>query len=61
LGTMADATTPPHCPTCQEPMRLGHVIPRFAGHPEIRSFQCSACGEVLTMVENDGIPSPKAR
>jgi len=29
-------------------MRLSRVTPAVAGHPELRSFACAACGEVLT-------------
>ena len=29
-------------------MRLVRVTPAVAGHPELRSFKCSGCGEVLT-------------
>jgi hypothetical protein len=29
-------------------MRLSRVMPAVAGHPELHSFECDACGEVLT-------------
>ncbi|MFN3657872.1 MAG: hypothetical protein ACK4UO_11510 [Pseudolabrys sp.] len=38
----------PDCPHCGEPMRLARVVPALAGHPELRSYECSDCREVLT-------------
>jgi hypothetical protein len=29
-------------------MRLVRVVPPLAGHPELQSFECRACREVLT-------------
>jgi hypothetical protein len=29
-------------------MRLARTIPALAGHPELRSFECRDCREVLT-------------
>jgi hypothetical protein len=29
-------------------MQLSRVTPAVAGHPELHSFKCGACGEVLT-------------
>ena len=29
-------------------MQLTRVIPAVAGHPELHSFVCTDCGEVLT-------------
>jgi hypothetical protein len=52
-GGMIDTDNPPTCPNCREPMRIGHVVPRLAGHPEIRSFQCGSCGEVIVEVEGE--------
>jgi hypothetical protein len=53
LDGMTDTVDPPNCPNCREPMRLGHVIPRLAGHPEIQSFQCNSCGEAIALVEGE--------
>jgi hypothetical protein len=39
---------PQLCPACENPMQLSRVTPAVAGHPELHSFQCAACGEVLT-------------
>jgi hypothetical protein len=30
-------------------MQLSRVTPAVAGHPELRSFACAACGEVFTI------------
>jgi hypothetical protein len=30
------------------PMRLIRVLPAVAGHPELHSFKCDGCGEVVT-------------
>jgi hypothetical protein len=43
----------PACPKCDEPMKLDRVTPRFAGHPELRTFACVACREVLTFSEGE--------
>jgi len=29
-------------------MKLKRVVPKVAAHPELRSFECSACREVIT-------------
>jgi len=29
-------------------MQLARVTPAVAGHPELRSFECTDCGEVFT-------------
>jgi DNA-directed RNA polymerase subunit M/transcription elongation factor TFIIS len=57
---MSDTIIPPKCPKCQEPMRLWQVVPRVLGHPEIRSFRCSTCGEALTEAEPAGAAPPAA-
>lgn len=38
------------CPNCGHPMRLARVVPAVAGHPELRSFECTSCREVKTEV-----------
>ena len=45
---MSQSTTPPPCPACAKTMRLARVTPAVAGHPELHSFECDGCGEVLT-------------
>lgn len=44
---MSEPALPP-CPACESPMQLSRVTPAVAGHPELRSFECAGCGEVLT-------------
>jgi transposase-like protein len=44
---MSETTAPP-CPACTNPMHLARVTPAVAGHPELRSYECAHCGEVLT-------------
>lgn len=29
-------------------MQRARVMPAVAGHPELHSFECAVCGEVLT-------------
>ncbi len=41
------------CPKCKQPMRLVRVVPALAGHPELQSFKCRACGEVTTRPVED--------
>ena len=39
----------PVCPHCHEIMRLAHVVPGAFGLPELRSFECRACHEAVTV------------
>ena len=41
------------CPECGGPMKLAWTVPGIAHHPELRSFKCQQCGEVLTKSAND--------
>jgi hypothetical protein len=41
----------PSCPKCQTSMALMRVIPRVGSHPEIQTFQCRVCREVLKEVK----------
>ena len=41
-----EALTP--CPRCGTHMALCHVVPAFAGHPELRSYACRPCSEAVT-------------
>ena len=41
------------CPNCQGAMAPVHTVPKMGGFPELRSYRCTACGEVVT-VECDG-------
>jgi hypothetical protein len=45
-----------HCPNCGQLMRLTHNQPPHDGLPELRSYRCFVCNEVLTeAVENQTI------
>ena len=45
---MVDCVKEPPCPRCGAPMQLKRVVPRVSVHPELRSFECRACREVIT-------------
>jgi transposase-like protein len=45
---MPNAAEPPECPHCQKPMRLAFFVPKLASYPEIQSFKCADCNEILT-------------
>jgi hypothetical protein len=36
------------CPKCAHPMRLNYVVPKQTGLPELKSFRCFVCNEVVT-------------
>jgi hypothetical protein len=40
------------CPACGSGMRLVHIVPRLGAHPELRSFRCTVCDEVVTSAED---------
>lgn len=43
------ATNPaPLCPHCCQPMRLARTVPRLGGLPELRTYECRACGVSFT-------------
>lgn len=44
---MSEPAPPPY-PACTQPLQLVRVTPAIAGHPELRSFKCADCGEVIT-------------
>jgi transposase-like protein len=46
---MSPIDAPPTCPRCGAAMRLARVTPRAFGHPELRSFECRACREAVTL------------
>lgn len=35
-------------------MRLARVLPRVGGHAELRSFECRACREAVTLEVEPG-------
>ena len=43
-----DEADTPLCPSCGQPMRFVRAIPRFASLPELRTYECKACGESYT-------------
>jgi hypothetical protein len=45
------------CPRCGAAMRIVLVVPAVAGHPELTSYACRACGDVATKAEGDDGPS----
>ena len=36
------------CPHCGKPMRLAQVIPALGALPELLTFECKPCAEVIT-------------
>ena len=38
----------PRCVACARPMRLVRKTLRFAGLPDLHTFECEACGEMHT-------------
>lgn len=47
----AKSPEPPACPSCGGQMRLCRVTPAFAKLPELLSFRCVDCGDVVTEPE----------
>jgi hypothetical protein len=39
----------PDCPHCSGAMALVRVLPKLGGLPELRTYQCVECKEVLTV------------
>jgi hypothetical protein len=39
--------------TCAQPMRISHITPKQAGRPELKSFRCFFCTEVVTKAVED--------
>ena len=42
-------------------MRIVLVVPADARHPELTTYACRACGEVVTEVDRDGCPGAPDR
>jgi DNA-directed RNA polymerase subunit RPC12/RpoP len=38
----------PVCPNCGKPMRLVRSVPKIGALPELRTYNCSSCGETVT-------------
>jgi len=38
-----------NCPKCRKPMRLARITPALAHHPELHSYECLSCREVVTV------------
>lgn len=50
-GASADT---PLCPSCARPMHFVRAVPRFAALPELRTYECKACGVSYTeAIERD--------
>jgi hypothetical protein len=50
---MSHAAKPPTCPNCQKPMTLARVAPKVGALPEMETFKCGDCAEVLTRIEGE--------
>jgi hypothetical protein len=56
---MAGDPQPLSCPRCGGAMRVVLVVPAVARHPELTSYACRVCGEVLTTADDeDGASAP---
>jgi hypothetical protein len=40
------------CPVCGGTMKLARVFPKFGSLPELRTYQCLCCDELLTAEGN---------
>jgi hypothetical protein len=38
----------PDCPECGARMALVRITPKLGGLPELHTFRCEECGEVMT-------------
>ena len=41
------------CPRCQGPMKLARIFPKSYHLPELRSYRCIVCEDVVTL-EHEG-------
>ena len=53
LNAMDAPGTPP-CPSCRQPMIFKRAVPRFAALPELRTYECKACGITFTAAIEPG-------
>jgi hypothetical protein len=44
-----DEPDEPHCPRCQGATVLVRTFPKIGGFPELRSYRCIVCEEVVTV------------
>ncbi len=52
----------PLCAMCGEPMKLIRTLPRLGGLPEIQTFLCQRCGQVISFeFDSVGDPLPSTR
>jgi len=49
-----DTADAPACPKCGQRMQLVRIIPGSFSIPELRSFACRPCKEVITKACEDG-------
>jgi hypothetical protein len=45
----------PKCAICAETMELKKVIPKAHIFPELRTYQCTACGNLRTVEDESGL------
>jgi predicted RNA-binding Zn-ribbon protein involved in translation (DUF1610 family) len=46
------------CPRCGDEMQIVLVVPAVARHPELTSYACRACGDVVTRADGDSPGAP---
>ena len=51
---MNNGVDPPTCPNCHKQMTLVRVIPKVASLPELNTFKCGNCAEVLSQFNDAG-------
>ena len=49
-----ESRLPPLWPNCAKPMRFTQLIPAIGGLPELYSYYCEACGELITEAGEPG-------
>jgi predicted RNA-binding Zn-ribbon protein involved in translation (DUF1610 family) len=40
------------CPKCGQQMKLARITPKIGPHPNLLSFKCDNCGEVVTTIDD---------
>lgn len=46
------------CPRCGGEMQIVLIVPAVARHPELTSYACRACGDVVTRADGDSPGAP---